>query len=100
MPRTGARYRKDVEDDGEPVAPETTHVMREFLGLRARRGGLPLTRARLGDLVDEGESLCSIVNVHGDEVETITAPARAVFVRSTTLSTVSRGERAATLGLL
>ena len=50
--------------------------------------------------MDEGEHLCSIVNIYGDEVETVTAPARGVFVRSTTLSTVSRGERAATLGLL
>ena len=40
------------------------------------------------------------VDIYGDEVETVTAPARGVFVRSTTLSTVSRGERAATLGLL
>ena len=62
--------------------------------------GLLLTRARLGDIVDEVGNLCSIVNIYGDEVETITAPARGVFVRSTTLSTVSRGERAATLGLL
>ena len=58
-----------------------------------------LTRASLGDVVNEGDLLCSIVNVYEDEVETITAPARGVFVRSTTLSTVSRGERAATLGL-
>ena len=77
-----------------------TYVMKEFLGLRATRGGLLLTRASLGDIVNEGDLLCSIVNIYGDEVETITAPAGAVFVRSTTLSTVSRGERAATLGLL
>ena len=73
---------------------------RFLVGLRAQRGGLLLTRARLGDIVDEGEHLCSIVNIYGDEVETITAPARGVFVRSTTLSIVSRGEPAATLGLL
>ena len=101
----GAVYVRNVMKwlkmiDGEPVAPETTWVMKEFLGLRAQRGGLLLTRARLGDIVDEGEHLCSIVNIYGDEVETIAAPARGVFVRSTTLSTVSRGERAATLGLL
>ena len=74
--------------------------MEQFLGLRAQRGGLLLTRARLGDIVDEGEHLCSIVNINGDEVETVSAPARGVFVRSMTLPTVSRGERAATLGLL
>ena len=37
-----------------------------------------LTRARLGDVVEAGEHLCSIVNIRGDEVETITAPARGV----------------------
>ena len=66
----------------------------------AQREGLLLTRARLADIVDEGAHLCSIVNVHGDEVETVNARARGVFVRSTTLSTVSRAERAATFGLL
>ena len=101
----GAVYVRNVMKwlkmiDGDPVPPEKTWVMKEFLGLRAQRGGLLLTRARLGDIVDEGEHLCSIVNIYGDEVETIAAPARGVFVRSTTLSTVSRGERAATLGLL
>ena len=40
------------------------------------------------------------VDIYGEEVETVTAPARGVFVRSKTLSTVSRGERAAALGLL
>ena len=74
--------------------------MKEFPGLRAERGRLLLTWVRLGDIVDGGTHLCSIVNICGDEVETITAPAHGVFVRSTTLSTVSRGERAATLGLL
>ena len=97
----GAVYIRNVMKwlkmiDGDPVAPEKTWVMKEFLGLRVRRGGLLLTRARLGDIVDEGAHLCSIVNIYGDEVETVTAPARGVFVRSTTLSTVSRGERAAT----
>ena len=36
------------------------------LGFRAQRGGLLLTRARLGDIVDEGAHLCSIVNIYGD----------------------------------
>ena len=71
----GAVYVRNVmKIDGEPVPPEKTWVMKEFLGLRAQRGGLLLTRARLGDIVDEGELLCSIVTIYGDEVETITAP--------------------------
>ena len=53
-------------------------------------------------MVEAGAHLCSIVNICGDEVETVTALARGVFVlvRSTTLSTVSRGERTASPGLL
>ena len=86
--------------DGTPQRAQKTYVMKEFLGLRAARGGLLLNRAKLGAIVKTGDVLCSIVNIYGDEVETITAPADGVFVRTTTLSTVSRGERAATLGLL
>ena len=90
------KWQKMVK--GEPVAPEKALGNEGVLGFRAQRGGLLLTRARLGDIVDEGAYLCSIVNIYGDEVETITA--RGMFGRSTTLSTVSRGERASTLGLL
>ena len=101
----GAGYIRNVMRwldmiDGTPNPPEKTYVMKEFVGLRAERGGLLLNRAKLGDIVKAGEVLCSIVNIYGDEVETITAPDDGVFVRTTTLSTVSRGERAATLGLL
>ena len=96
--RNVMRWLKMV--DGAPEPPAQSYVMREFVGLRARHGGLLLTHATLGDLVKAGDRLCTIVNIYGDEVETVTAPADGVFVRATTLSTVSRGERAATLGLL
>ncbi len=85
---------------GDPVAPAETHVMRDFLGLRAAHGGLLLTEATLGRAVAKGDVLCRILNVYGDEVEVVTAPQDALFVRSTTLGSVSRGERVATLGLL
>ena len=45
--------------------------------------------------MEAGAHLYSIVNIHGDEVEILAAPARGVFMRSNMLSTVSRGERAA-----
>ena len=101
----GATYIRNVIKwldmiDGDPVPAAQTHIMREFLGLRAQRGGLLLNRKKLGDLVKAGDTLCSIVDIYGDEVETIVAPENGIFVRTTTLSTVSRGERAATLGLL
>ena len=105
MVDSGAGYIRNVMRwlkmiDGDPEPAEQTYVMRDFLGLRARRGGLLMNRAGLGDMVKTGEVLCSIFNIYGDEVETIVAPEDGVFVRTTTLSTVSRGERAATLGLL
>ena len=101
----GAQYIRNVMHwldmlDGDVVPPERTYLMREFVGLRAQRGGLLLPKVTLGDLVEKGDLLGSIVNIYGDEVEQIVASDDGMFVRATTLSTVSRGERAATLGLL
>jgi len=86
--------------EGERRLPAATHLMREFLGIRARRGGLLHTLAELGTIVRRGDPLARIVDIFGDTVETVAAPEPGVFVRSTTLSTVSTGERVATLGLL
>ena len=86
--------------EGRRRPPPVEHVMREFLGIRARRGGLLHTVAELGAVVERGEILARIVDIFGDTVETVAAPAAGIFVRATTLSTVSSGERAATLGLL
>jgi predicted deacylase len=85
---------------GERRLPATHYVMREFLGIRARRGGLLHTLAPLGSVVKRGDPLARIVDIFGDTVETALAPEAGVFVRSTTLSTVSTGERVATLGLI
>ena len=85
---------------GEIDRPPQTHIMREFLGLRAQRGGLLFTKKRLGQAVKAGDLLCAIHNVFGDEVEAVVAPCDGLLVRTTTLATVSRGERVATLGLL
>lgn len=80
--------------------PSQTHVMHHFLGLRAQRGGLLFTKAKLGQAVKTGDLLCAIHNVFGDTVEAVVAPCDGLLVRTTTLATVSRGERVATLGLL
>ena len=85
---------------GTRQPPAVNYVMRDFLGLRAERGGLLFTLAKLGDLVEKGQPLARTVDIHGDELELFRAPERGVFVRLTTLSTVSTGERVATLGLL
>lgn len=86
--------------EGRRIPAPVSYVMHDFLGLRARRGGLLSTLVKLGDLVEKGQVLARTVDVWGDEVETFVAPQRGVFVRATTLSTVSTGERVATLGLL
>ncbi len=80
--------------------PATSYIMREFLGIRAQRGGLLHTLTVLGHEVRRGDPLARIVDIYGDTVETVLAPEPGVFVRATTLSTVSTGERVATLGLL
>ncbi|GBD47109.1 succinylglutamate desuccinylase/aspartoacylase family protein [Methylopila sp. Yamaguchi] len=86
--------------EGDQVPPAETHVMRDFLGLRANRGGLLITERALGEAVKAGDVLCRIFNVYGDEVEVVSAPEDGLLVRTTTLGSVSKGERVATLGLL
>jgi hypothetical protein len=85
---------------GEPVTPLRSVRVREFVGLRASRGGLLHTEVELGAAVKRGQTLARIVSVYGDALETIASPADGVFVRSTTLSTVASGERVATVGLV
>jgi uncharacterized protein len=80
--------------------PAEEHLMREFVGLRARRGGLLYNHVKLGQPVKSGDLLVTISNVFGDEVERIEAPQDGYAVRITTLSTVSTGERVATLGIV
>jgi hypothetical protein len=96
---TNAMQWLGMIDAPHQPAPRT-YVMRDFLGIRAQRGGLLFNEVPLGAEVRRGQLLCRIVNVYGDEVERVTAPEDGVFVRATTLSTVSTGERVATLGLL
>lgn len=86
--------------EGERVAPAETHLMGEFMGLRAHHGGLLVTEAELGQELRKGDRIGVILDVFGDVLEIITAPVDGLFVRATTLGTVSRGERVATLGLL
>lgn len=85
---------------GELTEPVTTHVMRDFVGIRAMHGGVLVTEVALGKAVTKGERLCRIFDVYGDVVEDVLAPIDGLFVRATTLGTVSRGERVATLGVV
>jgi hypothetical protein len=85
--------------DTPPELPQQTHLIRNFLGLRAGRGGLLVTMPPLGGTVCAGEVVCQIADVFGDCLETITAPQDGFLVRTTTMATVSQGERVATLGI-
>ncbi len=86
--------------DGKLEPARKTYVMRDFLGIRANQGGLLVSIATLGQEVKAGDPLCRVINVYGDEVQLVTAPQDGVLVRTTTLGSVSQGERVATLGLL
>ena len=93
----GLRHLGLLESPLEP--PENIHVARGFLGLRATQGGLLATVPALGEAVRAGEAPCRIHGVFGDLLEEIIAPQDGLFVRATTMATVSQGERVATLGL-
>ena len=85
--------------DGAAEMPAESHTMDTFLGLRAGVGGLLSTVPMLGASVRRGEVLCRISGVFGDVLEEIAASQDGLFVRATTMATVSQGERVATLGL-
>lgn len=80
--------------------PAKTHLMTNFIGLRAHHGGLLYNEVQLGQPVKKGDLLCRIVDIFGDEVEKFVSPTDGFVVRTTTLSTVSTGERVATLGVV
>ena len=85
--------------DGKPEPPAHTVRVREFIGVRAYRGGLLTTHVELGAPVRRGDVLARITSVYGEEIEAIRCPADGIFIRSTTLSTVAAGERVVTVGI-
>lgn len=85
--------------DGKPEPPTRLVRVREFIGVRAARGGLLTTHVELGAPVRRGDVVARIRSVYGEEVETIRSPADGIFIRSTTLSTVAAGERVVTVGI-
>jgi predicted deacylase len=85
---------------GAVEPPARTVRMRGFAGVRSTRGGLLYTDVPLGEMVKQGQPLARIVSVWGDELEVVTAPVDGLFVRTTTLSTVTAGERVITVAPL
>jgi predicted deacylase len=95
--RNALRYLRMIPGELEP--PKQVRLMTDFVNLRAKRGGLLHTEVELGAEVKRGDLLARVFDIYGDEVERFTAPHDAIFIRSTTLSTVATGERVATLGV-
>lgn len=102
---TGARCvtnllksHKMITGSLEPA--KKVYVMRDFLGIRAKQGGLLVLHAELGQEVKKGDLLCTVINIFGDELQHVKAPEDGVLVRTTTMGSVSQGERVTTLGLL
>jgi predicted deacylase len=82
---------------GELAAPPRIVRMSDFAGVRSTHGGLLYTDVPLGEMVKQGQRLARIVSVWGDELEAIIAPVDGLFVRATTLATVTAGERVITV---
>jgi predicted deacylase len=85
--------------EGKPEPPARTVRVREFVGVRAARGGLLTNEVELGAPVRRGDVVARITSIYGEVLETITSPADGLFIRSTTLSTVAAGERVVTVGI-
>src|SRR5439155_18955756 len=81
---------------GALEAPSETVMMSRFIGLRASRGGLLHTTARLGTRVQQGGILARSYSVCGDEGEPIRAALAGRFVRRTTVGRVAEGGRRGT----
>jgi predicted deacylase len=85
---------------GSPEPAKKVYLMKDFLGIRANVGGLLVPVATLGQEVKNGDTLCRVINIYGDEIQHVTAPEDGVLVRTTTMGSVSQGERVTTLGIL
>lgn len=84
---------------GQPRPIGEPRVIREFVGVRATKGGILRTEVPLGSRVRRGDVMARIFSVFGDEVETVAAPRDGLFVRMTTFPTVMTGDRVVTLGV-
>jgi predicted deacylase len=85
--------------DGAPQPPARAVRVREFVGVRASRGGLLTNHVELGAAVRRGDVVARITSIYGEELEAVRSPVDGLFIRSTTLSTVAAGERVVTVGI-
>jgi predicted deacylase len=82
-----------VEERPEPFA------MKEFVQVRARRGGLLRPAVRLGEHVLAGQPIATVTSARGELLEDITSPVAGLFVRATTFPSVCTGERVGQIGV-
>lgn len=77
--------------EGQPE-PSTQIEFTEFKYIRANHGGLLRTELTSPDTVKEGDTICTITNLFGDVLETITAPYNSVIFCSRFHSAVRTGD--------
>lgn len=85
--------------EGPPESRPVPFGMKEFVLIRARRGGLLQPTVRLGDMVTAGQQIARIVSPSGQLLETIATPVAGLFVRATTFPSVCTGERVGQIGV-
>jgi predicted deacylase len=85
--------------DGDPESTPAPFVMKEFVQVRARRGGLLRTTVRLSEHVRAGQDIATITSPRGELLETVRSPAAGLFVRLTTFPSVCTGERVGQIGV-
>lgn len=73
--------------------------MKEFVQVRAKRGGLLRPSVLLGDHVEVGQPIATIVNPCGELLEDVRSPVAGLFVRATTFPSVCTGERVGQVGV-
>jgi predicted deacylase len=85
--------------DGPRLEMPAPRVLKEFVVIRARRGGLWQPKVGLGDWVEAGAAIGSIIDSTGEPMEEISSPVAGLFVRATTFPSVCTGERVGQIGV-
>ena len=87
--------------EGKPELPEKQTVFKGRVVIRAKRGGLLITKVKCMQKVSKGDVLACIYNLFTlEEVEQIKVPEEGIILRVMTYPTVNQGDRIAGLGAI
>ena len=85
--------------EGKPELPEKQMVLKKRILVRAKRGGLLITKVKCMQRVAKGDLIACIYNLFTlEEVEQVRAPEDAIVIRVQNYPTVCTGDRIAALG--